>query len=81
MDKEDLTKICGNDDLQTKLNIEDLIQEYTINFNIQSVTTLRERQEMDVIKNITKDYAAATRPDGTPLLNQEQAFRYIIEKS
>lgn len=81
MDWEDLVKICWTDDLQKVLKTEDLIQEYSINFNILSVSTLRERQEMDVIKNITKDYAASARPDGTPLLNQEQAFKYIIEKS
>ena len=81
MDSKDLIKICGTDDLQTKLDVQELIQEYSINFNILSVSTLRDRQEVDTIKNLTRDYAASVRPDGTPLLNQEQAFRYIIEKS
>lgn len=81
MDKESLIKILGNDDLQTELKIEDLISEYSINFDIQSVSSIRDRQELETMKGIVRDFWGSARPDGTPLLDQEFAFRTIIEKS
>jgi hypothetical protein len=57
MEKDDIIAICGNSDLQEKLKIEDLIKEYTVTFDIQSSTVLRERQELDAMKSVIRDYS------------------------
>jgi len=81
MDDESIFNMCGNKNLKEEINISDFVKDYTFDFNIQSTSSLRERQELDIIKWIVRDYADATRPNWTPLLNKENAFRLILEKS
>lgn len=81
MDDETIFKMCGNKELKKSVDISDFVKDYSFNYNIQSVSSLRERQELEIIKGIIRDYAWAVRPDGTPVMNQEAGFRMIIEKS
>lgn len=81
MDKADIEEITWSSDLQEKFDINDFVREYSINFNIQSISSLRERQELETIKWIIRDYSWMTRPNWTPIMNQEVWFKYVLEKS
>lgn len=81
MDDETIFNLCWNKNLKKEINISDFVKDYTFNFDIQSVSSLRERQELEVIKWLIRDYSWATRPNGTPVLNQEAWFRLVLEKS
>ena len=81
MDAETIKNYCWNENLQKEIDISDFVKDFSFNFNIQSVSSLRERQELEVIKWIIRDYSWATRPSWTPILNQEAWFRLVLEKS
>lgn len=81
MDDTTLEKMSWMDWLSKKIELTDFINDYSFNFNILSVSSLRERQEIELLKNTIRDYAQITRPDWTPVLNQEEAFKEILEKT
>jgi hypothetical protein len=81
MDDDTIEKMSWNRNLKKDLNITDFINDYSFNFNIQSVSSLRERQELEILKWIIKDFWQMQRPDWTPLMNQEIAFKQVIEKT
>jgi len=57
MDDETIFKMCGNKELKKSVYISDFVKDYSFNYNIQSVSSLRERQELEIIKGIIRDYA------------------------
>jgi len=57
MDDETIFKMCGNKELKKSVDISDFVKDYSFNYNIQSVSSLRERQELEIIKGIIRDYA------------------------
>jgi len=57
MDDETIFKMCGNKKLKKSVDISDFVKDYSFNYNIQSVSSLRERQELEIIKGIIRDYA------------------------
>lgn len=81
MDDETIEKMSGMTDLKTKVDLTDFINDYSFNFNIESISSLRERQEIDLLRNTIRDYWQITRPSGTPVLNQDEAFQEILEKT
>lgn len=81
MDEDTLEKMSGMNWLKDEIDLTDFINDYRFNFNILSVSSLRERQEIELLKNTIRDYAQIMRPDGTPVLNQEEAFKEILEKA
>lgn len=81
MDEETLEKMSGISNLAEWLDMTDFIHNYSFNFNILSVSSLRERQEIELLKNTIKDYAQTTRLSWTPVLNQEEAFKEILDKT
>jgi len=80
MDDETLDKMSWFVWLKEKINITDFINDYSFNFDIQSVSSLRERQEVDSLKDFLRDYQWVTRPDWTPVLDIDVAIQELIEK-
>jgi len=62
-------------------DLTSFINDYKFNYNMQSISSLRERQELEMIKWLVRDYAWVTRPSWTPVLNQDEAFKLILEKT
>lgn len=81
MDDETIEKMSGMTDLKNKVDLTDFINDYSFNFNIESISSLRERQEIELLRNTIRDYGQITRPSGTPVLNQDEAFQEILEKT
>lgn len=81
MDEDSIENMSWNRNLKEDLEITSFINDYSFNFNIQSVSSLRERQELEILKWIIKDFGQVTRPDGTPLFDQEDWFRQVLEKT
>lgn len=80
MDDETLTKMSWVSGLRDRLDLTDFINDYTFKFDISSVSSLRERQEVEDLTSFLRDYQWVTRPDGTPLINTDTAVQELIAK-
>lgn len=80
MDDETLEKMSWMSGLKANLDLTDFINDYTFKFDISSVSSLRERQEVEDLVSFLRDYQWATRPDWTPLINSDVAVKELIAK-
>jgi hypothetical protein len=62
MDDKTIEKMSGMSGLKTKVDLTDFINDYLFNFNIESISSLRERQEIELLRNTIRDYGQITRP-------------------
>ena len=80
MDDETLEKMSGMSWLRDKLDLTDFINDYTFRFDISSISSLRERQEVEDLVAFLRDYQGMTRPDWTPLVDTDVAVQELISK-
>ena len=80
MSDETMTNIIGDTKLK-ELNIEDLIKDYTVSFDLQPLKTGVDQATTEMIRRFIQDAANMTRADWTPLFDQEAGYRLLLEKS
>lgn len=80
MDDVTIEKMSGVSGLKEKVDLTDFINDFVFNFNIESVSSLRERQEVESLKDFLRDTQWMTRPDWTPLIDIDVAVQELIEK-
>jgi hypothetical protein len=56
MDDDTIEKMSGLSDLKSKVDLTDFINDYSFNFNLESISSLRERQEIELLRNTIRDY-------------------------
>lgn len=81
MDDVTLEEMSGSSNLKEFITLTDFINDYSFNFNMESLSSLRERKELEILRGIMRDYDWATRPDGSPIIDKEYGVKMVVEKS
>jgi len=79
MNNDTMKKILWTDKLK-ELSVEDLIKDYVVSFDMQPLKSSTDSLEADLLRKFIQETAWLTRPNGTPLLDQEAAYKMLLDK-